>query len=145
MARHTRQRWQRVWRVFRRLLGLLPPTRRQAFGLWGQRRAEQFLKQQGYRILARNWRGGRGELDLVALDRHQTIVFVEVKTRRSETFTPVVAVVNRRKQRHMALAAKQFLRRFKLADKPCRFDVVTVFAPKGSKPRIQHYPSAFVP
>lgn len=145
MARHTRQRWQRVWQVFRRLLGLVPPARRQAFGLWGQRRAEQFLKQQGYRILARNWRGRRGELDLVALDRHQTIVFVEVKTRRTETFTPVVAVVNRRKQRHMALAAKQFLRRFKLADKPCRFDVVTVLAPNGSKPQIQHYPSAFVP
>ena len=60
-----------------------PETAR--FGQWGERMAAVYLRDKGYEILARNFRTVRGELDIVAA-RDGTIVFVEVKSRRSERF-----------------------------------------------------------
>lgn len=133
---------RRLWQALRRRW---LARRRQRLGFWGQARAERYLRRRGYRIAARNWRAAGGELDLVAISPDGAVVFVEVKTRRSEAFAPTVAVVNRRKQRHMAAAARQFLRRFRLTDRPARFDVITALASPREKTQIQHYPSAFVP
>ncbi|MFZ9011150.1 MAG: YraN family protein, partial [Anaerohalosphaeraceae bacterium] len=62
-------------------------------GRWGQNKAETFLKRQRLRTLARNFSFSGGELDLVMGDSNGTIVFVEVKTRRDETFMPAVTTV----------------------------------------------------
>ena len=113
-------------------------------GRWGQNKAEVFLKRQGLRTLARNFAGANGELDLVMGDRDGTIVFVEVKTRRDETFMPAVAAVNAKKRRHITRTAKCFLKQFKISDRPLRFDIITVVLGKKGKPQIQHYPNAFV-
>lgn len=113
-------------------------------GRWGQKKAEKFLKRQRLRTLARNFAFSGGELDLVMGDRDGTIVFVEVKTRRDETFMPAVAAVNAKKRRHITRTAKCFLKQFKISDRPLRFDIVTVILGKKGKPKIQHYPNAFV-
>ena len=113
-------------------------------GRWGQNKAEVFLKRQGLRTLASNFAGANGELDLIMGDRDGTIVFVEVKTRRNETFMPAVAAVNAKKRQHITRTAKCFLKQFKISDRPLRFDIITVILGKKGKPKIQHYPNAFV-
>ncbi len=113
-------------------------------GRWGQNKAETFLKRRRLRTLARNFAFSGGELDLVMGDPDGTIVFVEVKTRRDETFMPAVAAVNAKKRRHMSRTAKCFLKQFKISDRSLRFDIVTVILGNRGKPQIQHYPNAFV-
>ena len=130
---------------------LLPWTRRwlladiYRLGRWGQKQAERCLKRKGCRIIARNWGFTGGELDVVALTREGVLVFVEVKTRRSEAFAPAVAAVNRKKQHKIGRTAKRFLSEFQLAGRPLRFDVITVILPPQGRVEITHYPAAFVP
>jgi putative endonuclease len=114
-------------------------------GRWGQNASQKYLTRRGCRTIARNYAVRSGELDLVMADTDGTIVFVEVKTRRNEDFAPARSAVNYKKQQKMIQTAKCFLRKFKISDRPLRFDVMTVvLGPKGA-PVIQHYPSAFVP
>ena len=86
----------------------------------------------------------RGELDLV-MRTADTLVFVEVKTRRSENVAPVEAAVTPAKQKRMTAAAKHFIRAHELQDCPCRFDVVAVLMDEHNKAQITHYPNAFGP
>lgn len=113
-------------------------------GRWGQNKAEAFLKRRRLRTLARNFAFSGGELDLVMREDDGTIVFIEVKTRRNETYMPALAAVNAKKRRHIIRTAKCFLKQLKISDRPFRFDIVTVILGDGGKPKIQHYPSAFV-
>ncbi len=87
-------------------------------------------ERRGARVLARNWRGGQGELDLV-LDEGGAIVFVEVKTRSSQACGSGFESVTRRKQRKIAHAALAFLSEHALAGRACRFDVAVV-EPEGA-------------
>ena len=117
-------------------------------GEWGEAAAADFLKTRGYRILGRNVRfGSRCELDLVARSpAPDTLVFVEVKTRRSEEFGRPVSAVDRGKRRALGRAARRYLAR--LAGKPARirFDVVEVVgSPDGGPPVIRHIEHAFSP
>ena len=58
---------------------------KRVLGKEGERIAEQYLKQKGYRLVERNYRCAAGELDLIVLDR-RVVVFVEVKTRTGARF-----------------------------------------------------------
>ncbi|MEM8884036.1 MAG: YraN family protein [Planctomycetota bacterium] len=98
--------------------------RRREMGRRSERRAEKRLKRAGLVILARNWRGGGGEIDLAALER-RTLVFVEVKTRAepgAETRRPVSMAQRRR----IVAAARAFRRRYGVPHLPVRFDLVEV-------------------
>ena len=114
-------------------------------GRWGQNLSQQYLQRKGCRPIARNWGFRGGELDLVMADRSGAIVFVEVKTRQSEDFASARSAVNYSKQRKMIRTAKRFLQEFRLADRPLRFDVVTVVLGPAGAPEIVHYPNAFIP
>ena len=83
-----------------------------------------FLKQTGYRILARNWRTKTGEVDIIARDGG-ILVFVEVKARSSDGFGGPEAAVNRAKQRRVISAALSFMEVTK-CELPTRFDVVAI-------------------
>jgi putative endonuclease len=96
-------------------------------GREGEDRAARFLAKRGYRILERNFRTPSGEIDLIALHQGE-VVFVEVKTRTSDTFGAPELAVTPQKQRRMAKAALGYLRRRKLHQVPCRFDVVAISA-----------------
>jgi len=102
-------------------------------GREGENRASRLLVSKGYTILARNWRGRRGELDIVALEGGE-IVFVEVKARRTEDKGSALDAVTAAKRRKVAQVAQEFLVRRGLEGRPCRFDVVAVSIPAGSGP-----------
>ncbi len=108
----------------------------------GERAAARFLRRQGLRIMTRGYRTRWGEIDLVARQR-DTLVFVEVKTRRwGEPAEAVTAA----KQKRLARAAARFLRQFRLEHLgvSCRFDVVAIIWPEeGGAPQIQHLVGAF--
>ncbi|MDD5628748.1 MAG: YraN family protein [Elusimicrobia bacterium] len=107
-----------------------------AAGERAERQAEEFLRQRGMTILARNFRTRSGEIDLVAQDG-ETVVFVEVRSRSSEAFgspEETVTAVKRRRIIRTALAYAQS----RGLDVPLRFDVVAL-SPRG----ILHIPGAF--
>ena len=103
---------------------------RKFLGRSGEDRAAKYLAAEGYTILERNVTAPQGELDLIALDGG-TLVFVEVKTRTSEAYGAPELAVDRRKQERMVKAALGYLKRKKLHQMPCRFDVVAISGADG--------------
>lgn len=107
-------------------------------GQRGERRAEQFLKQNGLRIVARNWHCRHGEIDLVMYDG-EYLVFVEVRLRTPRGFGDSAESVDAAKQRKLARAASMFLVRHPAwGDRPCRFDVVGIEGDTRELVWIQH-------
>lgn len=132
----------------------LPGSRRRLLadprklGRWGERRCEKFLRKKGFEPVARNYSCKHGEIDLVMSDPFASapaIVFVEVKTRSSETFQKAQESVTPRKRKRMILAAKYFISTYDIKDKPLRFDVVAVILGEKGPPEIRHYKKAFTP
>ena len=86
--------------------------------------ARDHLLAAGLRALAANAQARHGEIDLVMRDG-DTVVFVEVRYRRSAAFGGGFASVDAGKRRRLVLAARQFLAMHcELRDAPCRFDVI---------------------
>ncbi|MFA5689958.1 MAG: YraN family protein [Kiritimatiellales bacterium] len=108
-------------------------------GRAGELRAARFLKKSKIKILARNVRVGRDEIDLIARDG-ETLVFVEVKTRRTEDFGAPVSAVDKAKRRKLSRAAMRFMQRRKLRPPYIRFDVVEVIL---DPPEIRHLKNVF--
>jgi putative endonuclease len=98
---------------------------RQAFGKSGEDRAVAELERRGYAILARRYRTGHGEIDIIAKDG-ETTVFVEVKARATREFGTAAEAITPRKRRQMIRMALEYLTFNRLANIPCRFDVVTL-------------------
>jgi putative endonuclease len=115
---------------------------RQAVGAYGERCAVQHLVASGLRVLSRNWRCPRGEIDIVAQDG-ETIVFCEVKTRRGGDFgTPAEAVGTAKARRLRRLAAEWLASRGGDGSE-VRFDVLEVVVPGRGAARIEHIRGAF--
>lgn len=106
-------------------------TWRRARGDAAERQAEAQLKKAGLRTLARNFQCRWGEIDLVMRDG-QTLVFVEVRRRRSTEFGGAIGSITRHKQRRIVRAASEYLARHASIECPARFDVVTVTDETGS-------------
>jgi len=116
-----------------------------SLGAQGEALAAEHLKANGYRIVLTNFkvpvgrnRAGAavtGEIDIIALDG-RTLCFVEVKTRRSDDFVPVIAAVDKQKMRQITRTARVYRRLFAVTEMAVRYDVVTVLAPMGSEPKI---------
>ncbi|MEW5248078.1 YraN family protein [Microbulbifer discodermiae] len=100
--------------------------------------AARYLTETGLSIAARNYRCPGGEIDIVAWDGN-TLVFVEVRYRRSDAFGCASASIDRRKQQKLHTAAADYLQRHKV-DCPCRFDVVAI---DGGIDNIRWIPHAF--
>ena len=118
----------------------------QRAGVWGEQVAAAFLKAKGYRILGQNVRfGSRCELDLVVrAPAPDALVFVEVKTRRTENFGRPMSAVDRGKRRALGRAALRYLHRVKAKPALIRFDVVEVVgSPDGGSPVVRHIENAF--
>lgn len=111
-------------------------------GRKGEDVAAEHLKKSGYRILQRNWKTGKLELDIIA-ENKDYIVFVEVKSRNDEPLTNPASAVNREKQRSMIFAANNYIQ-WNNIDKESRFDVITVIK-KGDDYQIDHIENAFYP
>jgi putative endonuclease len=93
--------------------------------------AARHLEAAGYVILERNFRGRAGEIDLVA-SHSGVLCFVEVKGRRGTGFGPPAEAVTPEKQRRIARAAQEYLRRRRIPPfTRCRFDVVAILDAGG--------------
>lgn len=91
-----------------------------------ERRAKQFLKQQGLAILKTNYRAQHGEIDLIAKDG-ETIVFVEVRYRAEDSHGSALESVTQRKQYLLMRTAECYLQQQGWTDRyPCRFDVIAL-------------------
>jgi len=110
-------------------------------GRRGERAAEKYLRRSGYRIVARNFRAAGAEIDLVAMDG-ETLVFVEVKTRRSRDAGAPEEAVDERKQAQIRRAAEMFATRYRAEDVTMRFDIVAVDA-SSKRLKVEHLRNAF--
>jgi putative endonuclease len=111
----------------------------------GEDAAAKFLKRQGFHILARGLDSPLGELDIVAVDG-RTVVFVEVKTRRSDDAGRPSEAIDQRKEQRMTQAALAYLKSNRLLNYSARFDVVAITWPDDTrKPTIEHFKNAFSP
>ena len=88
--------------------------------------AAAYLIEQGYKIVARNFSGRSGEIDIIARDG-EYLVFVEVKYRRDERQGSPAEAVDYRKQQHIRRVAEYYLYKNRVSEAmPCRFDVVAI-------------------
>jgi putative endonuclease len=112
-------------------------------GRRGEEAAYFYLREQGYVIIARNYRSprSRSELDLVGWDG-TTLCFIEVKTRTTRAVMPAEAAVDAEKQRDLSRVAREFLRKIE-GDPPFRFDIVSVYFEAGLEPDIELFRNAF--
>lgn len=110
----------------------------------GEDAAATFLKEEGYRVLERNYRFERNEVDLVCYDPDEggEIVFVEVKTRSGMGFGAPESSVTEEKQEALVKVAQAYMHERQFEGAPARFDVVTVMLSDDS-PEVSHYENAF--
>lgn len=109
----------------------------------GESLAAEHLKARGCKILAKNYRVRRGEIDIIVQDG-ECIVFVEVKTRRSLRFGLPQEAVTIQKQRQISKVALAYLQAQNLLDTPCRFDVIAIhLSPQLELLKLEQIESAF--
>ena len=114
-------------------------------GQRGERAATRYLSKQKFTIVARGARDKAGELDIVAVDG-RTIVFVEVKTRTSDSAGQAVEAVDEEKQQRLSRLALRYLKRHDLLEQRWRFDIVAItWPPRQRRPVIEHFRNAFEP
>jgi putative transposase len=118
-----------------------PSDPRRQLGDHGEDLAAAALKQQGYKILERNYVTAMGEIDLIAR-QGKVIVVVEVKTRRGSSFGAPQEAVNSAKQGRLRRLAEYYLKAKRLTGSPVRFDVVAITL-AGGEPRVEIIQDAF--
>lgn len=116
----------------------LEPGDRRALGSWGEQLAAEYLVANGCEVLARNWRAGRqGELDLVVRDR-DSVVAVEVKTRRGLGYGTPFEAITAVKVNRLRRLLLEWVRHHRPAANALRIDAIAVTLISGSEPRIEH-------
>ncbi len=110
-------------------------------GTIGERLAMEYLKAQGYKILEKNYRCSVGEVDIIAQDQ-DTIVFVEVKTRRNTFIAAPYESVGKHKQKKILEVAQCYLEEKDLVNHEIRFDVLSIVM-RGATHQIEHLREAF--
>lgn len=125
------------------------PDPRREVGLRGEDLAAEYLVDQGWEIVARNYQAKIGELDIVVRRfeqvhgrREETLAFVEVKTRRTASGPPPEASVGRKKRQRLARLAQYFMQCEQIRRVNVRFDVIAVDL-SGDQPEMTHFESAF--
>lgn len=104
--------------------------------------ATEFLKKKDYKILARNWRYLKAEIDIIAQDTVKNeLVIVEVKARKFNSLTSPEEAVNLSKRKLLISAANEFITNQNI-NMEARFDIISIFK-KGNDWEIKHIPNAF--
>jgi len=111
-------------------------------GKAGEEVALKYLKRKKFKIIKKGFRLYKGEIDVIAYDR-KTLVFVEVKTRRSSSFGLPEESVTTAKQRQIKKIAQGFMAFNNLENVECRFDVISLIFNKSDGYSIRHFKDAF--
>ncbi len=114
------------------------------FGNNGEDIAVSYLKDEGYKIVERNYRASRGEIDIVAYDGER-LAFVEVKARRNREFGEGQWAVDSRKQKQIIKAALNYMMHRKLKNMAYRFDAVIVEDHQAEGYKVMLIKDAFQP
>lgn len=112
-------------------------------GKWGEELAAKYLEQKGYVIRDRDWRQGKLDLDIVA-DDGETVVFVEVKARKTNAFGQPEQAVDVKKIKRLARAADSYVKSLGVSA-PLRFDIVSIIGDQKEAQTIEHIVDAFNP
>ena len=112
-------------------------------GKKGEDIAVDHLVKNGYKILKRNWKAGKLEVDIIA-ENKDFCIFIEVKTRSEDYLVPPSAAVNREKQRSIIFCADKYVR-WNNVSREIRFDVITVTMMQDETFRVEHIENAFYP
>ena len=118
-------------------------TTSKTLGAIGEELAYQFLCSLGYKVLLRNYESPLGEIDMIAKEKG-ALVFVEVKTRASESMGTPFEAVTFHKRRQIQKNAEYYIKRYGIVDAPCRFDVVSVLMRGMHDPAIEVIKNAFM-
>jgi putative endonuclease len=119
-----------AWNWLRKLA--VNPTTKMALGERGEEFAARYLRRQGYKILVRRFKTRAGEMDIIC--RHKDwLVFVEVKTRKSDDYGTPSEAVTKTKQKHMSKVALEYLRMLGNPQIHWRFDIVEVLLRDSAK------------
>jgi len=116
-------------------------NRRQQFGKESESLAVRYLKKNGYKILEQNYRNKLGEIDIIAKEKG-TLVFVEVKARKTHVFGNPKWAVTPKKQRKISMVALYYLKATKQIHVKARFDVIALSLAKDN-PQIEIIKNAF--
>jgi len=108
----------------------------------GEDLACELLVKKGYQIVERNYTYGKGEIDIIAKD-NETLVFVEVKSRKNLEFGPPELGITKNKQRQVRRIAEAYLHERDIFDTDCRVDVVAILFRGKEPPKINHIVNAF--
>ena len=113
-------------------------------GKFGEDKAAEYLRNNGYSIIKRNFSCRFGEIDIIA-ENAGYLVFVEVKLRKNDRYGEAKEFVNYAKQQKIIKTASLFLARYETEKQP-RFDVIEIYSPNGDSPpvRINHIEDAFM-
>lgn len=121
----------------------MPTDHQVVLGKSGENYACWELERAGYEILERRYRTRMGEIDIVARDG-ETLVFIEVKARRSGRFGPPAEAVGPQKRQKLMQMASSYIFAGRLGNARCRFDVVAVTFGAGERlPKVEIFKSAF--
>lgn len=111
----------------------------------GENLAVELLKSKGYTIIKRNYRFGKGEIDIIAKDPNEEgLVFVEVKSRNSLEFGHPIDSITPSKITQIKRIAELYLYENDIKETLCRFDVISILNLPGQQPKIEHLVNAFV-
>jgi putative endonuclease len=116
---------------------------RQKLGRIGENLAVEYLKVKKYQILERNWRYSRSEIDIITKFEGK-LIFVEVKTKRTDEYLPPESTVGRIKKRRIIDAANRYMEQINYQDE-IRFDIVSILVHGKSGHTITHFEDAFFP
>jgi putative endonuclease len=123
--------------------------KRHSLGRYGETIAQQFLVKAGYAICVCNWRHGRhGEIDIIAYHPvQQVLAFIEVKTRRTESFGSCIESLTPKQQAKIRVVAEAYLGLTESIPpyQHLSFDLITILPSSHPDipPQVQHYPNAF--
>jgi putative endonuclease len=110
-------------------------------GCFGEELAASYLEKQNYQILEKNYRLTLGEIDIIAFIE-KTIVFVEVKTRKTLCFGLPCEAVTAKKRHKIYIIAEYYISNKNLYNFNCRFDIIEVYI-QNKESKINHLINAF--
>ena len=105
-------------------------------GKWGEDLATAYLEDKGYQIIERDWKSGHIDLDIIAQEG-DTLVIIEVKTRRNRLFGDPEEAVDYRKRQSLRSAINHYVKSHPRS-RQVRFDIISIVGTIGSKPEIDH-------
>lgn len=108
----------------------------------GEALAWNFLKKMGYAILEKNYRTRFGEIDVIAV-KDDSLIFIEIKTRRNHHFGLPAEAVDWRKRQKMIRVAESYLQQKKMENREARFDILSITWDGTTEPHFEILDNAF--